>query len=123
MAPVPLDDPRLTLAVVEAHVGSLVDVLPVALLVTSSSGEIVRANAAAIELLRNPLPLVGQAVASVLEVARRRRALEVRVRWLRHEDDALRLYVIQAQSWGSTLHGPLPGAPRRGIRSRSGPMA
>jgi len=28
-------------------------------------------------------------------MARRTRALDVRVRWLRHEDDVLRLYVIQ----------------------------
>jgi hypothetical protein len=62
--------------------------------VTSSTGEILRANDAAIQLLRNPLSLFGQSVASVLELARRKRALEVRVRWLRHEDAALRLYVI-----------------------------
>jgi PAS domain-containing protein len=91
-----LDGPRLTLALVEAHVGSLVEVLPVAVLVTSSTGEILRANQAAIELLRNPVPLVGLAIARVLALARRRRGLEVRLRWLRHEDSVLRLYVIHA---------------------------
>jgi PAS domain-containing protein len=96
MVPVPLDGARLTLALVEAQVGSLVDVLPVAVLVTSSSGEILRANGAAVELLDHPRPLVGEAVTRVVGLARRARALEVSVRWLRHEDDALRLYVIHA---------------------------
>jgi hypothetical protein len=91
-----LDGPRLTLALVEAHVGSLIEVLPVAVLVTSSTGEILRANHAAIELLRNPVPLVGQAIAGVLAKARRKRALEVRLRWLRYEDSVLPLYVIHA---------------------------
>jgi PAS domain-containing protein len=94
MAPAYLDGPLLTLALVEAQVGSLVEVLPVAVLVTASNGEILRANDAAVELLGNPAPLVGQVVVDVLEFARRRRPLEVHVRWLRHEDDALRLYVI-----------------------------
>ena len=96
MPPAPLDGPRLTLALVEAQVGSLVEVLPVAVLVTASTGEILRANDAAVELLGDPAPLVGQFVVKALEVARRRHALEVRVRWLRHEDDVLRLYVIHA---------------------------
>jgi PAS domain-containing protein len=96
MAPAHLDGPRLTLALVEAQVGSLVEVLPVAVLVTTSNGEILRANDAAVELLVNPLPLVGQSVAGVLECARRRRTLEVHLRWLRHEDDVLRLYVIHS---------------------------
>jgi PAS domain-containing protein len=90
----PLDGARLTLALVEAQVGSLVDVLPVAFLVTSSNGRILRANDAAEELLCCPEPLIGQAVTRVVEAARRARRLDVRVRWLRHEDDVLRLYVI-----------------------------
>jgi PAS domain-containing protein len=94
MATVPLDGPRLTLALVEARVGSLVDVLPVAVLVTSSSGKILRANQSAVELLGSSASPVGQAVTSVLGMARRQRALDVGVRWLRHEDDVLRLYVI-----------------------------
>lgn len=89
-----MDGPSMTLALVEAQVGSLVDVLPVAVLVTSSNGQILRANEAAVELLASPLPLVGQAVTAVVTAAQRERALDVRVRWLRHEDDVLRLYVI-----------------------------
>ena len=89
-----MDGPRLTLALVEAQVGSLVDVLPVAVLVTTSNGQILRANDAAVELLACPQPLVGQAVTNVVALARRERVLDVLVRWLRHEDDVLRLYVI-----------------------------
>jgi PAS domain-containing protein len=89
-----MDGPRLTLALVEAQVGSLVDVLPVAVLVTSATGQILRANDTAVELLASPTPLVGQAVTTVVTVAQRERTLDVRVRWLRHEDDVLRLYVI-----------------------------
>jgi PAS domain-containing protein len=93
MSPAPLDGPGLTLALVEAQVGSLVDVLPVALLVTSPTGEILRANAAAVELLDDPT-LVGQSVTDALGAAEREHSLTVRVRWLRQEQDVLRLYVI-----------------------------
>jgi PAS domain-containing protein len=94
MPPAPLDGPHLSLALVEAQVGSLVDVLPVALLVTSCSGEILRANAAAVELFDDPEPLVGQAVSQALELAERRHPLRFRLRLLRHKDEVLRLYVI-----------------------------
>jgi PAS domain-containing protein len=90
----PLDGPHLSLALVEAQVGSLVDVLPVALLVTTSTGEILRANAAAIDLFDHPVALVGQSASAVLELAERRRRLRFRLRLLRHEDEILRLYVI-----------------------------
>ena len=93
MALVPLDGPSLTLALVEAQVGSLLDVLPVALLVTSPTGEILRANAAAIELLEDPA-LVGQSVTATLGAGERECSLKIRVRLLRHEQDVLRLYVI-----------------------------
>lgn len=90
-----LDGPNLTLALVEAQVGSLVEVLPVAVLVTSPFGEILRANEAAVGLLGNPLPLVGQFVSEVLEAVRRKRSVKVRLRWLRHKGEVLRLYVLQ----------------------------
>jgi PAS domain-containing protein len=89
-----LDGPRLTLALVEAHVGALVEVLPVAVLVTGPFGDILRANEAASDLLGNPLPLVGQFVSAVLDEARRKLPLRVHLRWLRHEGEMLRLYVI-----------------------------
>lgn len=94
MAVASLDSARITLALVEAHVGALVEVLPVAVLVTSPFGEILRANEAAVGLLANPLPLVGQFVSAVLDAARQKRPLKVRLRWLRQEGEMLRLYVI-----------------------------
>lgn len=93
MPPARLDGASLTLALVEAQVGSLLDVLPVALLVTSPTGEILRANAAAIELLEDPA-LVGRSVRATLEAAERESTLKIRVRLLRHEQEVLRLYVI-----------------------------
>ena len=89
-----LDGPNLTLALVEAQVGSLVEVLPVPVLVTSPFGEILRANEAAVGLIGNPLPLVGQFVSDVLDTVRRKRPVKVRLRWLRHEGDVVRLYVL-----------------------------
>ena len=94
MAVAPLDRARITLALFEAQVGALVEVLPVAVLVASPFGEILRANEVAVDLFDSPLPLVGQFVSSALEVARRTRSLRVRLRWLRHEGEMLRLYVI-----------------------------
>src|SRR5262245_8996293 len=88
------DHASLTLALVEAQLGSLVDLLPVAVLVATSNGEILRANEAAEELLASQAPLVGQSAPSALEEACRRSPLRVRLRWLRHEDDVLRLYVV-----------------------------
>jgi PAS domain-containing protein len=113
-----VDDCRLTLALVEAQVGSLVDVLPVGLLVTSASGEILRANQVATELLGHALPLVGLQVTrvlpfisdlepdgnervwpksvrgAILTATGQIHPLDVRLRWLRHAGDVLRLYVL-----------------------------
>lgn len=97
MAIASLDSARITLALVEAQVGSLLEVLPVAVLVTSAFGEILRANEAAIDLFDHPLPLEGQFVSSVLDEGRRTRSLGVRLRWLRHEGEMLRLYVIEGK--------------------------
>ena len=47
------------LALVEAEVGSLVELLPAAVLVTSSDGAVLRANASAAALLGRPDGLVG----------------------------------------------------------------
>jgi PAS domain-containing protein len=89
-----MDRAQLTLALVEAQVGSLVDVLPVALLVTTRTGEILRANSAATDLLGGAWSLVGRQCAAVLASARRKQPLKVRLRWLRHDGEVLRLYVI-----------------------------
>jgi PAS domain-containing protein len=111
-----VDGHRLTLALVEAQVGSLVDVLPVALLVASADGLIVRANVSAVELLGPHSDLVGSDVRAALPFmdcavpvtdddivasargaiasAGRVRTVDVRVRRLQHDGDVLRLYVI-----------------------------
>ena len=89
MDSVRLDVPRLALAVVEAQVGSLVDVLPVAVLIADGDGMVIRANDAAQELLEQHA-LVGRQITELL----RTQHLEVRERCLVHGDEVLRLYVI-----------------------------
>ncbi len=79
---------------VEAEIGSLLDFLPVPLLVTSESGEVVRANTAAGILLGAFDTLIGRRVDDVL----RGRAISVRVRTLSHSVQVLRLYVLQGES-------------------------
>lgn len=88
-----LDTPRLALALVEAQVGPLVDVLPVALLVADARGRVLRANDAASELLEQPT-LVGRCVDDVLS---RHRQLEVRQRRLAQGEDELRLFVLHSR--------------------------
>jgi PAS domain-containing protein len=88
------DVSQMTLALVEAQVGSLVDFLPVALLIADAEGAILRANRAAHELLESGGPLVGQWVSDVLLG----QEFDVRQRWLRHDEDVLRLYVINASA-------------------------
>jgi PAS domain-containing protein len=98
------DEASLTLALVEAQLGSLVDLLPVAVLVATAGGQILRANEAAVELLASKAPLVGQSASAALEAACRERPLRVRLRCLRHEDDVLLLLVHEADGqespWG-----------------------
>jgi hypothetical protein len=106
------DFSQLTLAVVEAQVGSLVDYLPVALLICAADGTILRANGPALDLFVGTDRLVGSPVAEVLPFVDHTagdlrtacgplasadgaiRSHAVRLRWLRHCDDVLRLYVI-----------------------------
>jgi PAS domain-containing protein len=105
-----MDGQHLTLALVEAQVGSLVEVLPIALLVTSAEGEVLRANTAAVELFGPRRPLVGSAVRSLLPFmhdadthesvrgaiysCERIRPVDVRLRHLQHAGEVVRLYVI-----------------------------
>src|SRR5437879_1377946 len=88
------DVSQMTLALVEAHVGSLVDFLPVALLIADAKGAILRANRAAHELLESGGPLVGRCVSDVLGG----QEFDIRLRWLHHDEDVLRLYVINAST-------------------------
>lgn len=86
-----VDDRRQLLALVEAQVGSLVDLLPVALLVTDAEGHIQRANAPAGALLGAPKALIGQLIDDVLDG----RQLSIRTRSLCHQGEIVRLYVVQ----------------------------
>jgi PAS domain-containing protein len=86
------DEERHLLALVEAQVGPLLDLLPVPLLVTSASGRVLRANPSAVALLG---PREARVERPIDEVLRRRRDLSVRVRILRHDGERVRLYVLQ----------------------------
>jgi PAS domain-containing protein len=86
-----VDERRQLLALVEAQVGSLVDLLPVALLVTDAEGQIQRANAAAGALLGAAGSLIGRAIDDVLDG----HELSIRSRSLCHQGEVVRLHVVQ----------------------------
>jgi PAS domain-containing protein len=86
-----VDERRQLLALVEAQVGSLVDLLPVALLVTDAEGQIQRANAAAGALLGADGSLIGRAIEDVVDG----RELSIRSRSLCHQGEVVRLHVVQ----------------------------
>ena len=85
------DDSRQLLAMVEAEVGSLLELLPVPVLVTSEAGTVLRANTAAGVALGLAVDsVVGKPVDDLL----RHSGMSARVRTLSHADDVLRLYVL-----------------------------
>jgi PAS domain-containing protein len=88
------DQSQHFLAILEAEVGSLLEMLPVPLLVTSECGDILRANAEACHLLDSARPLVGRHVEDVL----RQQAISIRMRLLCDRGRAVRLYVLQDRS-------------------------
>jgi PAS domain S-box-containing protein len=76
---------------VEAEVGSLLELLPVAVLVTSEDGIVLRANpAAGVILGLSEEALVGRCVDNLLLAT----GSGVKVRRLCHADQILRLYVL-----------------------------
>jgi PAS domain S-box-containing protein len=82
---------RQLLAMVEAEVGSLLELLPVPVLVTSEAGIVLRANpAACVAVGIAEQTLVGKAVDDVLKQS----GLSARMRTLCHADEVLRLYVL-----------------------------
>ena len=82
---------RQWLAMVEAEVGSLLEMLPVAVLVTSAHGIVLRANpAAGVALGISEAALVGCRINDLLP----RDGLSARVRTLQHDGEVLRLYVL-----------------------------
>jgi PAS domain-containing protein len=84
-------DSRQLLAMVEAEVGSLLELLPVGVLVTSEAGIVLRANpAAGVAFGMSETALVGRCVDELLLGT----GLPVRVRTLCHDAQVLRLYVL-----------------------------
>lgn len=76
---------------VEAEVGSLVELLPAPVLVTTEAGTVLRANpAAAIALEMSQASLIGQPVDDLLP----RLGASARMRTLCHSSEVLRLYVV-----------------------------
>jgi PAS domain-containing protein len=85
------NDGRQLLAMVEAEVGSLVELLPAPVLVTTEAGTVLRANpAAAVALGVTEESLVGKVIEDLL----RQLGVSVRVRTLCHSGEVLRLYVL-----------------------------
>ena len=85
------DGGREMLALVEAEVGSLVELLPVPVLVTSGDGAVLRANPHAAALLGCPdKGLVGQHIDHLLQPGN----FSVRMTTLCHQSEAVRLYVL-----------------------------
>jgi len=82
---------RQLLAMVEAEVGSLLELLPVPVLVTTEAGTVLRANpAAGVALGFAEDVLMGKHIDDLL----RHSGLSARVRTLCHADEVLRLYVL-----------------------------
>ncbi len=76
---------------VEAEVGSLLDLLPAPVLVTSELGTVLRANpAAGVALGVAEEALIGKVIEDLL----RPLGLSARVRTLCHSGEVLRLYVL-----------------------------
>ena len=85
------NESRQLLAMVEAEVGSLLELLPVAVLVTTEAGIVLRANpAAGVAFGIAEDALLGRCVDELLVGT----GFPVRVRTLCHNAQVLRLYVI-----------------------------
>ncbi len=85
------NESRQLLAMVEAEVGSLFELLPAPVLVTTEAGIVLRANsAAAVALGVTTESLVGKLIGDLLGQL----GVSVRVRTLCHSGEVLRLYVL-----------------------------
>ncbi len=82
------------LAIIEAEVGPLVELLPVPLLVTSECGEVLRASAVAGAFLDSAECLIGKHIDTVLG----RQPISVHMTTLSHEGHTLRLYALQHEA-------------------------
>ncbi len=88
------DQGEQLLAMIEAEVGPLLELLPVPLLLTSEHGEVLRANEAAGTFLDSAECLIGKHIDRVLGG----QPISVRMRTLSHAGQTLRLYALQLQS-------------------------
>jgi PAS domain-containing protein len=109
-----LDDLHQLLALVEAQVGSLVELLPVPVLVASATGEILRANTAAADLLEQMQSPIGQRVDVILQWLQ----VPFRVRMLRSGSDCVLVYVL---SDGADVARPSEASSRRHAHVRDHP--
>ncbi len=82
------------LAMIEAEIGPLVELLPVPLLVTSESGEVLRANGVAGAFLDSAEGLIGKHIDAVLG----RQPISVHMTTLSHEGHTVRLYALQHEA-------------------------
>jgi hypothetical protein len=88
------DQSEQLLAMIEAEVGPLLELLPVPLLVTSEYGEVLRANEVAGAFLDSAECLIGKHIDTVLG----RQPISVRMRTLSHAGQTLRLYALQHEA-------------------------
>ncbi len=82
------------LAMIEVEIGPLLELLPVPLLVTSESGEVLRANPVAGAFLDSAECLIGKHIDTVLSS----QPISVHMRTLSHEGHTLRLYALQHEA-------------------------
>ena len=84
------DQTNQLLAIIEAEVGPLLELLPVPLLVTSEHGEVLRANQVAGDFLDSAECLIGKHIDTILGGQH----ISVRTRTLSHAGQTLRLYAL-----------------------------
>jgi PAS domain-containing protein len=82
------------MAMVEAEFGSLLELLPVPVLVTTATGCIIRANPAAVDFLDSSQALVGRYVDDVL----RGLAIAVRMKLLVDAGRVMRIYALHSRA-------------------------
>jgi PAS domain-containing protein len=96
------DEGEQLLAIIEAEVGSLLELLPVPLLVTSEHGEVLRANEVAGAFLDSAECLIGKHIDTVLGG----QPISIKMRTLSHAGQTLRLYALQHQADGMLADYP-----------------
>ena len=88
------DQSAQLLAIIEAEVGPLLELLPVPLLVTSDKGEVLRASAIAGAFLDSAECVIGKHIDTILG----RQPISVRMTTLTYAEQTLRLYALQHEA-------------------------